>query len=206
MQVKLLRGLQERVVRPLGGTQDVPVDVRLIASTNRDLKSMVANGQFREDFYYRISVIPIHVPPLRERREDIEPLAHHFLKKFILQMGKSIPEFEPAALDRLKEYPWPGNVRELENAVEHAVAVSGERDCAIRLERLPESVRGIADREAKDIQIPEEGLDFESHMNRVEKQYLLEALRLTKGVRLHAAQLLRMSYRSFRHYAKKHGI
>ncbi len=206
MQVKLLRVLQERVIRPLGGTQDVPVDVRLIASTNRDLKSMVANGQFREDFYYRISVIPIHVPPLRERQEDIEPLAHHFLKKFTLQMGKPIREFDSEALARLKDYHWPGNVRELENAIEHAVAVSGERDGAIGLKQLPEAVRGFTAHELRDMQIPKEGLDFESLLNRVEKHYLTEALRLTNGVRLHAAELLHMSYRSFRHYAKKHGI
>ncbi len=206
MQVKLLRVLQERVIRPLGGTQDIPVDVRLIASTNRDLKAMVAAGQFREDFYYRISVIPIHVPPLRERPEDIEPLAHHFLKKFTLQMGKPIHDFAPTALSALKHHVWPGNVRELENAVEHAVAVSGERDGVVGFEHLPESVRGLEGLESRGVQIPKEGLDFEDHMNRVEKQYLMEALRLANGVRLHAAELLHMSYRSFRHYAKKHGI
>lgn len=206
MQVKLLRVLQERVIRPLGGTQDIPVDVRLIASTNRDLKAMVAAGQFREDFYYRISVIPIHVPPLRERPEDIEPLAHHFLKKFTLQMGKPIHDFAPTALSALKHHAWPGNVRELENAVEHAVAVSGERDGVVGFEHLPESVRGLEGLESRGVQIPKEGLDFEDHMNRVEKQYLMEALRLANGVRLHAAELLHMSYRSFRHYAKKHGI
>ena len=99
MQVKLLRVLQERSVRPLGGAMDVSVDVRLIASTNRDLKKMVASGQFREDFYYRVSVIPIHVPPLRERPSDIEPLARHFLHKFALQMGKPLSDFDPEALD-----------------------------------------------------------------------------------------------------------
>jgi two-component system response regulator PilR (NtrC family) len=206
MQVKLLRVLQERVVRPLGGTQDTPVDVRLIASTNRDLKAMVASGQFREDFYYRISVIPIHVAPLRERQEDIEPLARHFLKKFALQMGKPIDDFDPATLNALKNYTWPGNVRELENAIEHAVVVSGERQRLMGFEHLPESVGGLGAQESKAVQIPLGGIDFEHHMNRVEKQYLTEALRLANGIRLHAAELLHMSYRSFRHYAKKHGI
>ena len=124
MQVKLLRVLQERSVRPLGGAMDVSVDVRLIASTNRDLKKMVASGQFREDFYYRVSVIPIHVPPLRERPSDIEPLARHFLGKFALQMGKPLTDFDAEALAVLHRWTWPGNVRELENAIEHAVAVS----------------------------------------------------------------------------------
>jgi two-component system response regulator PilR (NtrC family) len=206
MQVKLLRVLQERMVRPLGGTMDVSVDVRLIASTNRDLKRMVSNGQFREDFYYRISVIPIHVPPLRERPEDIEPLARHFLRKFTLQMAKPLSDFDSEATEALKRCSWPGNVRELENAVEHAVAVSEDRERLVRLTHLPESVTGIAMRGEKVIQIPPEGLDFENQISQVEKQYLLAALRAAGGVRLHAADLLHMSYRSFRHYAKKHGI
>ncbi|MCL5005245.1 MAG: sigma-54 dependent transcriptional regulator [Acidobacteria bacterium] len=206
MQVKLLRVLQERTVRPLGGTQDIFVDVRLIASTNRDLKSMVATSQFREDFYYRISVIPIHVPPLRERREDIEPLARHFLKKFALEMGKPVKDFEAGVLSALLRYPWPGNVRELENAVEHAIAVSGERNGLVRLEHLPEAVTGFGPLEQKGIEFPDGGLDFENQMAHVEKRYLAEALRQSGGVRSRAAELLHMSYRSFRHYAKKHGI
>ena len=107
-----------------GRVNDVSVDVRLIASTNRDLKKMVAAGTFREDFYYRVSVIPMHVPPLRERASDIEPLARHFLHKFALQMGKSVSDFDPEALAALRQWTWPGNVRELENAIEHAVAVT----------------------------------------------------------------------------------
>ena len=206
MQVKLLRVLQERTVRPLGSAQDTAVDVRLIASTNRDLKGMVAANQFREDFYYRISVIPIHVPPLRERREDVEPLARHFLKKFSLQMGKPASDFEPETISALMRYPWPGNVRELENAVEHAVAVSGERDGSISLRHLPAAVAGIGLVDQQLIEIPSDGLDFEGSMAQMEKRYLLEALRMAGGVRLRAAEILRMSYRSFRHYAKKHGI
>ncbi|MGH7836257.1 MAG: sigma-54-dependent transcriptional regulator, partial [Candidatus Binataceae bacterium] len=140
MQVKLLRVLQERQIRPLGGTTDIPVDVRLIATTNRDLKKMVAEGQFREDFFYRVSVIPIHVPPLRERKEDIELLARHFLRAFASQMRKPANDFDAEALAALTGYSWPGNVRELENAVERAMAVSGEQDRQIRREHLPESV------------------------------------------------------------------
>ena len=206
MQVKLLRVLQERMVRPLGGTHDVPVDVRLIASTNRDLKGMVADGRFREDFFYRVSVIPIHVPPLRERRDDIEPLARHFLKKYSLEMGKPLNDFQPAALSAVMHYNWPGNVRELENAIEHAVAVSGNRDGQVGSEHLPAALQATGYAGKDTIQIPKEGVDFESEVARVERGYLVEALRQAGGVRRRAADLLRMSYRSFRHYAKKHGV
>jgi two-component system response regulator PilR (NtrC family) len=206
MQVKFLRVLQERKVRPLGGTWDVPVDVRLIASTNRDLTSMVASRQFREDFYYRISVIPIHVPPLRERVEDVEPLAHHFLRKFALQMGKPVRDFAAEAISALLRYTWPGNVRELENAVEHAVAVCGEGDEVVGTEHLPGAVTGVTPPLERPTLIPKEGLDFEGLMAQVQKQYLAEALAAADGVRTRAAELLRISYRSFRHYAKKYNI
>lgn len=206
MQVKLLRVLQERKIRPLGGTADVPVDVRLIASTNRDLAGMVAARQFREDFYYRISVIPLHVPPLRERRDDIEPLARHFLKKFSLQMGRPVHDFAPEALAALVNYSWPGNVRELENAVEHAVAVTGDHDGLVHSEHLPEAVARQSSGSPKAIQIPAEGIDFENLIAQVEKQYLLGALQAAGGVRTQAAELLHISYRSFRHYIKKYHI
>jgi two-component system response regulator PilR (NtrC family) len=206
MQVKLLRALQERRVRPLGGTVDTPVDVRLIASTNRDLKKMVAEGKFREDFFYRVSVIPIHVPPLRDRKEDIEPLVRHFVRKFSLEMGKSVRDVEPPAMAALLQYSWPGNVRELENAVERAIAVSSESDGLVRFEHLPESVTGQTPSGERAVQIPAEGVDFEARIAEIEKQYLSEALRIAGGVRTRAAELLRMSYRSFRHYAKKYGL
>jgi len=215
MQVKLLRVLQERKVRPLGGAVDVPVDVRLIASTNRDPQTMVASGQFREDFFYRISVIPIHVPPLRERKEDIEPLARHFLQKFSVAMGKPLRDFDRAALSAMLRYSWPGNVRELENAIERAVALNSEDAGQVRLEHLPESVRlhslptafiSTTSEGQTVVQIPEEGVGFEAHIAQVEKQYLVEALRVAGGVRRRASELLRISYRSFRHYAKKYNI
>ena len=206
MQVKLLRVLQERSVRPLGATIDVPVDVRLIASTNRDLPAMVKAGQFREDFYYRVSVIPLHMPPLRERPEDIEPLARHFLRKFALQMGKSVSDFEREALDLMLSYPWPGNVRELENAIERAIAVSHEGQGSINAKDLPESLKSSSLAADKRMEIPSEGVDFEAEMAKVEKYYLTEALRTAGGVRTHAAELLHISYRSFRHYAGKHKL
>jgi len=206
MQVKLLRVLQERMVRPLGGTQDIPVDVRLIASTNRDLKAMVTENLFREDFYYRVSVIPIHVPPLRERKDDIEPLARHFLKKHSLEMGKPAKDFAPTSLSALMHYPWPSNVRELENAVEHAVAVSSDRDGLLELDHLPEAMHGTGSAGKNPFEMPKEGVDFEGQIAQVEKRYLVEALRHAGGVRRRASELLHMSYRSFRHYAKKHGV
>lgn len=206
MQVKLLRVLQERTVRPLGGAVDESVDVRLIASTNRDLKKMVASGQFREDFFYRVSVIPVHVPPLRERPSDIEPLARHFLRKFALQMSKPLRDFDAEALAVLSRWAWPGNVRELENAIEHAVAVSDGHDGFVRLANFPESITGVSLNNSEAIQIPESGVNFEAEVSRLEKRYLQAALQAAGGVRSQAAELLKMSYRSFRHYAKKHGI
>ena len=206
MQVKLLRVLQERTVRPLGGAVDVPVDVRLIASTNRELAGLVKTGQFREDLYYRVSVVPIHVPPLRERTEDIEPLARHFLQKFALQMGKPLHDFDREAMSALTRYSWPGNVRELGNAVERVVAVNNGQDSLVRLEHLPDAVRGFSLAQEKNIRIPEEGIDFESQIATIEKQYLQEALRAAGGVRTRAAELLHVSYRSFRHYAKKYSL
>jgi two-component system response regulator PilR (NtrC family) len=185
---------------------DVPVDVRLIASTNRDLTALVAARQFREDFYYRISVIPVHVPPLRERGQDIEPLARHFLKKFALEMGRPVRDFAPEALSALLSYPWPGNVRELENAVEHAVAVSSDRDGLVQRHHLPEAVTGAAASGEKAIQLPVGGIDLEGRIAQIEKGYLLAALEAAGGVRTRAAELLRMSYRSFRHFAKKYKV
>jgi len=206
MQVKLLRVLQERRVRPLGGSSDISIDVRLIASTNRDLKRMVAEGQFREDFYYRISVIPIHVPPLRERADDVGPLARNFLRKFALQMRKDVSEMNREVLEALQRYAWPGNVRELENAIEYAVAMCGEHESRLCLEHLPQSVTGITSSADALVEIPPEGLEFEARMAQIEKQYLMAALRAAEGVRTRAAEFLRMSYRSFRHYAKKYNI
>jgi two-component system response regulator PilR (NtrC family) len=206
MQVKLLRVLQERRVRPLGGASDQAVDVRLIATTNRDLKKMMERGEFREDFYYRVSVVAIEVPPLRERREDIEPLARHFLKRFAAAIGKPLHDFDPDALARLTTYSWPGNVRQLEHAVEHAVAVSAPEDRMVRAASLPAEVTaGPASLDGQS-GIGAEGIDFEREIAAVEKRYLTEALRVAGGVRTRAAELLHMSYRSFRHYAKKHDL
>ncbi|HUI41089.1 MAG TPA: sigma 54-interacting transcriptional regulator, partial [Terriglobia bacterium] len=207
MQVKLLRVLQERRVRPLGGNADVPVDVRLIATTHRDLKKMVEQGTFREDFFYRVSVIPIEVPPLRERRDDIERLARHFLERFGSAMQKPVHDFEAQALAALLNYDWPGNVRELEHAIERAVAVSTPQDRMVRFEHLPSTVAGGGQgRVEPEAELGEAGIDFEAAINTKEKRYLLEALKLAGGNRTRAAELLHMSYRSYRHFAEKHGV
>jgi DNA-binding NtrC family response regulator len=133
MQVKLLRVLQERCIRPVGGGQETPVDVRVIAATNKNLLQLVQDGQFREDLYYRLSVIPVEVPPLRNRGEDVVLLANHFLKKFAVQMSKNVVRLSPESLKTMKGYDWPGNVRVLENTIERAVAMSTEEELRVEL-------------------------------------------------------------------------
>src|SRR3990172_3430053 len=182
MQVKLLRALQERKIRPVGGNEELDVDVRVIAASNRDLQQMVREKQFREDLYYRISVIPIDMPPLRKRTSDISLLAFHFLEKFNRQMGKTIRGITSESIRLLEQYPWAGNVRELENAVERAVAL--EKGEEIVPDSLPERVvRGLpspADQGAL-AQLPEEGLDLEKHMQEIERRLLEAALARPDG-------------------------
>ncbi len=204
MQVKLLRVLQERQVRPLGSTQERNVDVRVIASTNRDLQEMIGEKTFREDLYYRISVIPLHVPPLRERVEDIPLLALHFLQRFCEQMGRKLGGIEEPAMETLRRYSWPGNVRELENTIERAVALETEENVTLR--SLPERISRITLPAGGNDLLPEGGIDLEKHIREQERAYLLAALERAEGVRTKAAELLGMSYRSFRHYAKKYRL
>ncbi len=213
MQVKLYRVLQEGKVRPVGSTEEVDVDVRAIAATNKDLEKEIAEGRFREDLYYRLSVIPIHLPPLRERREDIPLLAREFLGRLVKSMGKKVEGIEPEAMRLLEVYDWPGNVRELENTIERAVALeAGNR---ISAESLPERIRTQAQQWIAApaphngngaTVLPEEGINLEEHIQRLERSYLLAALERSGGVRTQAASILRMTYRSFRHYAKKYGV
>jgi len=206
MQVKLYRVLQEGKVRPLGSTEETDVDVRVITATNKDLDREIAEGRFRQDLYYRLSVVPIHLPPLRERREDIPLLARAFLERFRRTMEKPIEDIEPDAMQRLEAYDWPGNVRELENTIERSVVL--ERGRNISLGVLPAKIIEGAAPAGKDgtITIPEEGVDFEQHVGETERRYLLAALERAGGVQRRAAKLLKMSFDSFRHYAKKHKI
>ena len=211
MQVKLYRVLQEGKVRPIGSTEESDVDVRVIAATNKDLEKEIAEERFREDLYYRLSVIPIHLPALRERREDIPLLAREFLERFSKSMSKHIDGIEPEAMRRLEVYDWPGNVRELENTIERAVALeSGHK---VTTEALPERIRThfqenvpASAHNGNGTALPKEGLNLEEHIQQIERSYLLAALERSGGVRTQAAELLKMSYRSFRHYAKKYGV
>jgi two-component system response regulator PilR (NtrC family) len=211
MQVKLYRVLQEGKVRPIGSTEESDVDVRVIAATNKNLEEEIAEGRFREDLYYRLSVIPIHVPALRERREDIQLLAREFLERFSKSMSKKVEGIESEAMRRLEVYDWPGNVRELENTIERAVAL--ESCQRISVESLPDRIRNYyqesvphAAHNGNGIVLPEEGLNLEIHISKIERSYLLAALERSGGVRTRAADLLKMTYRSFRHYAKKYEV
>ena len=208
MQVKLLRVLQERTIRPVGGTQETPVDVRVIAATNRDLREMIANGTFREDLYYRVSVIPIQVPPLRERREDIELLANHFLKKYSVAAQKSILRISQESLDALKAFEWPGNVRQLENTIERAVAMETGSELRIDLEADRPRARVVAasSNGHSSPDVPSDGIDFEKYVAGIERSLIESALQQSGGVQIRAAELLKVSYRSFRHLLKKYDI
>jgi two-component system, NtrC family, response regulator PilR len=209
VQVKLLRVLQERKFRRLGGTEEIDADIRILAATNRDLSKMVADGTFREDLFYRINVIPLRLPPLRERQDDIPLLAEHFVSRFAEQMGKPITSISKAAMSRLKQYGWPGNIRELENAMERAVAL--ERTPTILPDSLPEQIRDQAaelpsTNGATAEAFPDVGFDLERHVQHIEREYIAEALRRAGGVKVKAAELLGMSFRSFRYYTKKYNL
>jgi two-component system response regulator PilR (NtrC family) len=204
MQVKLLRVLQERKLRPVGATEETTVDTRVIAATNRDLSNMVKDGTFREDLFYRISVIPIELPALRERAEDIPELAKHFVDKFATNVGRKLT-ISDAALPLLEQYLWPGNVRELEHAIERAVAL--ETTDSIQPERLPEKITNYNPYSIAEIfEFPENGLNLTAHLDQLEKTYVLEALRRTSGNQTNASELLALSVRSLRHLLDKHGI
>jgi two-component system, NtrC family, response regulator PilR len=209
MQVKLYRVLQEGKVRPIGSNEESDVDVRIIAATNKNFEKEIAEGRFREDLYYRLSVIPIQLPPLRERREDIPLLARHFLETFRKVMEKPVESISPEAMSRLESYDWPGNVRELENTMERAVALETTGEVTLRV--LPDRIAGYSGSPASSgpqgaAAFPAEGVDFEKEIAEAERHYLQCALEKADGVRTQAADLLKISYRSFRHYAKKHNL
>jgi len=214
MQVKLLRVLQERSVRPVGSTSEISIDVRVIAATNRDLDKAVAENLFREDLYYRLSVIPIRVPNLRERREDIPLLANHFLKKYAAAASRSILRLHKDALDALCGYEWPGNVRQLENTIERAVALEMTDELHVELPAERPKARaaaagvgasgGVSD-VAPGAVLPE-GVGMEGYVASIERTLLQTALDRSNGVQTKAADLLGISYRSFRHLMKKYEL
>jgi two-component system, NtrC family, response regulator PilR len=205
MQVKLLRALQERTVRRVGGNQEETVDVRIIAATNQDLASLIEAGEFREDLFYRINVIPLHLPPLRQRREDIPLLVEHFLKKFSEGMALDEPRrISVEAMHALEAYPWPGNVRELENVIERAVALAPELTLTTR--DLPPHLLDGRPMPSSAVTLPDDGLDLETHLERIRAELMTQALDRVGGVQTKAAELLGMTFRSFRYYARKVGV
>jgi len=197
----------------VGGTNEIPIDVRVIAATNRDLDKQVADNTFREDLYYRLSVIPVSVPPLRERREDIPLLVNHFLKKYAPGAGKSIQRVNAQSLEALGGYEWPGNVRQLENTIERAVALETGDELRVELPVERAKARAAAAGAglpgaaiAGSVSALPDGMDMEKYVADIEKSLLLSALAQSNGVQTRAADLLKISYRSFRHLMKKYEL
>jgi two-component system, NtrC family, response regulator PilR len=204
VQIKVLRVLQERTVRRVGGNYEIPVNVRVVAATNQDLAEAIQTGSFREDLFYRINVIPIALPPLRERREDIPVMVEHFIKKYCRQMGLPPKKVSVDAMEAIEKYPWPGNVRELENAIERIVTLNPNE--VITRRALPENIASGGETAAHALDLPEQGIDLEEHLEAVGRTLMVKALERTGGVQKRAAELLGMSFRSFRYYAKKYDL
>jgi two-component system response regulator PilR (NtrC family) len=208
MQVKLLRVLQERKYRRVGGTEEQSSNIRVIAATNRDLPKLVGEGKFREDLFYRLNVIPVKMPALRDRVDDIGLIADHFLAKYTREMNKTIDGFSPEAIAALRAYPWPGNVRELENVIERAVALESERQVDVKT--LPDNLREgrpATPRPGNGEMVEAgQGFNLERHLQDIERSHLERALERSGGVQTRAADVLGLSFRQFRYLAKKYGI
>ncbi|MCP3985185.1 MAG: sigma-54-dependent Fis family transcriptional regulator [bacterium] len=204
LQVKLLRVIQDKNVRRVGGSSDDPVDVRIVAATNRDLQEEVALGRFREDLFYRLNVIQIHVPALRDRMEDVPLLVQHFLAKYASELDRSVDRIDDEAMARIQGYTFPGNVRELENSIERAVALS--QGGTIHLDVLPPAILAPRRAPKASSRLPEEGGDLDEMLAQVERELLREALGRTGGVKKKAASLLGVSFRSFRYRLEKLGL
>jgi two-component system response regulator PilR (NtrC family) len=201
LQVKVLRALQEKKITIIGDTSETAVDVRVVAATNRNLETEVKEGRFREDLYYRLNVVQVTVPPLRERQEDIPALAHHFLEKFNEEFGKNVKGIGPEAMALLKGYAYPGNVRELQNIIERAVAL--EVGTLISPVSLPERVQGAIPVLDEEEEFSLEAIDLEARLNGIERRYLEQALSATSGNRTQAARLLGITFRSLRYRLAK---
>ena len=208
VQVKLLRAVQEKTFKMVGGSEEIIVDVRIISATNRDLERDVMEGQFREDLYYRLNVINIHMPPLRERSDEIPLLAHHFLEKYSKEMGKDIRKISSFALDILKSYNFPGNIRELENIIERSVALESSNIVlpdSLTLSSFKQTqVRSKAD--TVSLTLSQEGIDLDNVLGHLEQNLLQQALDRTRGAKQRAAELLGISFRSFRYRLAKYGL
>lgn len=201
LQVRLLRVIQEREIDKIGETRPVKVDVRIIAATNRNLSNMIEDGSFRDDLFYRLSVVTLQIPPLRDRREDIPLLVEHFLRRFCERYHLSARRLQPQALEMLVSYNWPGNVRELENVIESAVVLSKKEE--LSPEDLPEVIRGQDRRVAKIyLDIPEDGISLEE----VEKELLVKALERAQGNQSKAARLLNITRKTLIYRMEKYGL
>jgi two-component system response regulator PilR (NtrC family) len=206
MQVKLLRVLQDKEFKRVGGTEDIRVDVRIIAATNKELEEAVKEKRFREDLFYRLNVIQIKLPPLRDRREDIQILANHFLKKYSQELSKNILKISPEALQILLNYEYPGNVRELQNIIERAVALESSSDLTAHNLSSYLSEQPLLRKGPIDIEIPNDGIDLEKMVEDLERTLLLKALDKTKGIKKKAAELLHINFRSMRYRLEKYGL
>src|SRR5229473_3454363 len=204
MQIKLLRMLQDRVVRRVGSNVEHQVEVRVIAATNRDLAESIRAGTFREDLFYRINVIPIALPPLRQRREDIALLVEHFIAKYCSNLGVPQKRISADAMRAIEKYHWPGNVRELENVVERMIAL--ETSEVLTTKSLPETVLLGSSVPDVTFDLPPDGISLQDHLEAIGKIFMMKALERTGGVQTQAAELLQMSFRSFRYYAKKYDL
>jgi two-component system, NtrC family, response regulator PilR len=206
MQVKLLRVLQDREFKRVGGTEDIHVDVRIMAATNKDLEKAVKEKRFREDLFYRLNVIQIRLPSLRERREDIPLLAAHFLKRYSDELAKNISKISPDALHLLLNYEYPGNVRELQNIIERAVALGTDTELTAQnlrsyIDQQDHTKKGLI-----DLDIPNEGIDLEKIVEELERALLVKALDKTRGIKKKAAELLHINFRSMRYRLEKYGL
>jgi len=204
LQVKLLRVVQEKTFRRIGGAEDIKVNVRIISATNQNLSAKVKDNTFREDLYYRLNVIPIHLPPLRERRDDIPILAKHFIEKYSRDFGKEVKNISVYALELLMNYQFPGNIRELANIIERSVALESSNIV------LPENLRLSETREAAgpfpDYRIAGEGVDLNEELAHIERQWILSALEKSKGSKTKAAELLHVTVDSLRYRIEKLGM
>jgi transcriptional regulator with PAS, ATPase and Fis domain len=204
LQSKLLRVLQERTVQRLGGRGAKKIDFRLITATNDDLEDCVRKGRFREDLYFRINVVPIFVPPLREREGDVALLVDHFLRVYCAAAKKPVKTLKPDVLEILEDYGWPGNVRELENIVQRLVVMNDSS--TITAEHLPQNLLYSSTASQEAILIPEKGVDFDAEMQRIEVAYLNAALRRTGGKKTAAAGLLQIDPQRMKYLCRKYGI
>jgi two-component system response regulator PilR (NtrC family) len=204
MQVKLLRALQERRIRRVGGSTDLAVAARIVAATNRDLSEEVAAGRFREDLYYRLNVIQLRMPPLRERPEDLPLFIGHFLERMAADLGRPVPTLAPETERLLRAWSWPGNVRELANVLERVITLAEGSE--IGPEVLPEPMRGPVTTSAPLAELPEGGMDLQAHLDAIERRILEQALQRAGGVKTEAARTLSLTFRSLRYRLDKFGI